>query len=136
MISFLKEDYYFKIMSRPLFIHFIKILILYIVGHSLASHYRPFQNNHGFYDFGIADSGIGLVTFILLYLILTPPNKSRYKANENALAVLFVYMSQEIYCFFFPGFVGIFDIKDLIYYAFGFLVVYYFDVSRRSLIAG
>jgi hypothetical protein len=53
-----------KALFSPQFLHFLKILTLYIIGYFLASHYRPYQNSLGFFDFGLADSGVGLVSII------------------------------------------------------------------------
>lgn len=122
-----------KALFSPQFLHFLKILTLYIIGYLLASHYRPYQNSLGFFDFGLADSGVGLVSIIAVYFIFTPPSKSQEQAKKNALLVLFAYLSQEIYCYFFPGFVGTFDFKDLIYYFLGFAIVFFFDIKRRRI---
>lgn len=122
------------ILNRPLFLHYLKILTLYFSGYHLASHYRPFQNRQDFFDFGLADSGVGLVSIIIVYLIFTPPGKSQNQAINNSYKVLFAYLSQEIYCYFFPGFVGTFDFKDLIYYILGFILAYQFDAKGRPVI--
>ncbi len=116
----------FKLQSS----HYIKILALYLIGYFLASHYRPIQNSQGFFDFGLADSGVGLVSMMLIYFLLTSPNKNQLKAKENALLLLFFYLSQEIFCYFFPGLVGTFDFKDLVYYVFGYILLYWYDVKR------
>lgn len=114
--------------------HYLKILTLYLLGDLLASHYRPFQNKRGFFDFGVADSGVGLVSILAVYLIFTPPGKSQSQAKKNSLCVLFAYLSQEIYCYFFPSFVGTFDLSDLVYYFFGFILLYWFDVKKRGVV--
>ncbi|TXE02542.1 hypothetical protein [Algoriphagus aquimarinus] len=114
--------------------NFLKIIIILLVGYVLASHYRPFQNSYGFFDFGLADSGVGLVSVVVLYHLLTPPYKNQTLANTNALLVLFVFVSQEVFCFFFPGPVGTFDFSDLIYYFFGYAVVYLTDVTHREIL--
>jgi hypothetical protein len=121
-----------RLYQNPLIKHNLKILVIYLIGYFLASHYRPFQNNNGFYDFGIADSGLSMGAIIFVYLVLTPPYKSISKAKTNALSLLFIYLSQEIYCFFFPGFVGTFDYKDIFFCLFGFGVIYWGDVLRRD----
>ncbi|MCH7399030.1 hypothetical protein MM236_13580 [Belliella sp. DSM 107340] len=123
-----------NILCSPKILHFKKIFILYLIGYFLASHYRSYQNSHSFFDFGLADSGVGLVSIIIVYLIFTPPSKSRMQARKILFLVLFAYLSQEIYCYFFPGFVGTFDFKDMIYYVLGFVFVYWFDVKRRRVI--
>jgi|GEM_PF-5552433 len=80
------------------------------------------------------DSGVALVSIISIYLILTPPDKSQFYAKKNANYLLFVYLTQEAYCYFFPGFVGTFDFKDIIYCFLGYIMIYYFDVNKRSVI--
>lgn len=122
----------YKILQfKPQSFHYLKIVLLYLVGYFLASHYRPIQNSRKFFDFGLADSGVGLVSIIAIYLIFTPPYKNRFQSKKNSFLVLFAYIIQEIYCYFFPGFVGTFDFKDLIYYLVGFTLIYFFDVNRR-----
>mgnify|MGYP006140109629 CR=1 FL=1 len=121
-----------RLYQNPLIKHNLKILVIYLIGYFLASHYRPFQNKNGFYDFGIADSGLSMGAIIFVYLVLTPPYKSISKAKTNALTLLFIYLSQEIYCCFFPGFVGTFDYKDIFFCLCGFGVIYWGDVLRRD----
>lgn len=120
--------------KKVLAIHYLKILSFYVIGYFLASYYRPFQNKEVFFDFGLADSGVAFVSLVSIYLILTPPNMSQFFAKRNALYLLFVYLSQEVYCLFFPGFVGTFDFKDIVYCVLGFIFVYWGDVLRRSVI--
>ncbi|WP_194774724.1 hypothetical protein [Pararhodonellum marinum] len=122
------------LLFKPLTLHFFKIIALYLIGYLLASHYRPIQNSQGFQDLGVADSGVGLVSLMAVYLIFTPPSRPQAKAKKNAIIVLSVYLIQEIYCYFFPGFVGTFDFKDLVYYVFGFMLIYWFDVRERKVV--
>ncbi len=112
--------------------YYLKIISLFFLGYVLVSHYRPFQNKIGFFDFGLADSGVGLVSLVLVYFVFTPPIINQYKAKENVLMILFVYLSQEIFCYFFPGLIGSFDVKDLVYYIFGFILVYCINVRSRG----
>ncbi|MDN3667932.1 hypothetical protein QWY93_01070 [Echinicola jeungdonensis] len=116
------------------FSHF-KLISLFLLGYVLVSHYRPFQNELGFFDFGLADSGAGLVSLVFVYFLLTPLNTTQEKANENAFLVLFIYLSQELFCYFFPGLIGSFDFKDMLYYCLGFILVYCFDMKSRGNIA-
>lgn len=114
--------------------HYWKIFVLFFIGHILVSYYRPFQNDHEFFDFGLADSGVGFVSLIMLYLLFTPPYKNRVESVKNLKLVLSVYLSQEIYCYFYPGFFGTFDFKDLIYYIFSFYFIFLFDIKARKII--
>jgi hypothetical protein len=120
------------VIHKPILLHYLKISSLYIIGYILSSVYRPFQNSKGFFDFGLADSGVGLISIIIVYLFFAPPSKSLEQAKKTASLVLFVYLIQEIYCYFFPGFVGTFDFKDILYYLVGFFFIYYFDVNSRD----
>lgn len=120
------------IFPRCLTTYIFKIFSFFLIGYLIASHYRPFQNKLGFFDFGLADSGVGLISIIIVYFLFTPPMKTQVQAKKNAFLILFVYLSQEIYCYFFPGFVGTFDVKDLIYYVVGFILIFYFDAKGRS----
>ncbi len=120
--------------KKLLAVHCLKIIALYLVGYFLASHYRPFQNEERFFDLGLADSGVSFVSIISVYLIFTPPFKSRFYAKRNAIFISFVYLSQEVYCYFFPGFVGTFDFKDIVYYSIGVIVIYWGDVLKRNVI--
>lgn len=104
------------------------------MGYLLASHYRPFQNSQSFFDLGLADSGVGLVSIIAVYYIFTQPSKNQIQAKKNALVVLFVYLSQEIFCYFFPGPLGTFDVQDLVYYTIGYVLIYWYDVKGREII--
>lgn len=112
--------------------HYWKVIVLFFIGHILVSYYRPFQNKHGFYDFGLADSGVGFVSLILLYLLFTPPNKNLADSFQNAKLILFVYLSQEIYCYFFPGLLGTFDFNDILYYLFSFYFIYLILKGEKS----
>ena len=58
-----------RLYQNPLIKHNLKILVIYLIGYFLASHYRPFQNKNGFYDFGIADSGLSMGAIIFVYLV-------------------------------------------------------------------
>jgi hypothetical protein len=118
----------------PLNGYYIKLVILYIIGYFLASHYRPLQNNLGFFDFGLADSGVSTISFISIYLILTPPRIKKSKAIENAISILFIYIGQEIFCFFFPSLIGTFDVKDIVYCLFGCFYIYHCDILKRHIL--
>jgi len=122
------------VIAKTQSLHYLKIVTLFLCGYILASHYRPFQNSQNFFDFGLADSGVGLFSLVMIYFIITPPNKSQSKAKENAMGILFVYLAQEIFCYFFPGPLGTFDVKDLLYYTIGFLLIYWNDVKGREII--
>lgn len=122
------------VIYKPLFINILRILLLYLIGYILASHYRPFQNSLGFFDFGLSDSGLGFIHIVITYFVLSPPYHNQVQAKKVGLLILFIYLSQEVFCYFFPGLIGTFDFKDLIYYVFGFLFIYFFDVKSRRVI--
>lgn len=115
-------------------LQFLKVFALLIIGNLISNHYRPYQNSQGFFDFGLADSGVGLIHFLVSYILLVPPKLNRSKAHEISIVILFFYFGQEILSYFFDGFFGTFDWKDLIYYLLGFMLVYEFDVKNRSVI--
>ncbi|MCH7407659.1 hypothetical protein [Belliella aquatica] len=130
------ENFIFKISQKnnTQLLQFLKVSAFLVVGNLLSNHYRPYQNSQGFFDFGLADSGVGLIHILVCYILLVPPKLNYSKAREISLVILFFYLTQEIFSYFFTGFFGTFDWKDLIYYLLGFMLVYEFDVKNRSLI--
>ncbi len=64
--------------------YYIKILGLAIINKFSISYYRPYQNEHLFYDWGVADSAPGLFSIWLVYTLVTPPFKGRNEALQNA----------------------------------------------------
>lgn len=130
------DNFIFRISqnNKALLLQYLKVIALLIVGNLLSNHYRPYQNSQGFFDFGLADSGVGLIHILVCYTLLVPSKLNRSKAHEISLVILFFYLGQEIFSYFFLGFFGTFDWKDLIYYLLGFMLVYEFDVKNRSVI--
>jgi O-antigen ligase len=111
---------------------YILILILFGLGYFLVNYYRPFQNIHKFFDLGLADSASGMLSFMMVYFFLSQDKTNRREALELSLSILCLYLLQEILSYFFPGRIGTFDWKDLVYYSFAFIIIYFFDVKGRK----
>jgi len=77
--------------NKPLVLNNLKILLLYIIGYIISSHYRPLKYSLGFYDFGLADSGLGLLHVSLTYFILTPPFLNQAQAER---ILIFIRLSR------------------------------------------
>jgi Na+/H+ antiporter NhaC len=107
------------------------IIILFIISYVLVNFYRPFKASNTFNDFGIADSGSGMISLIIVYLAVSK-TKSTYTESKNLAIVIFLlYFTQEVLSYFFKS-IGTYDFKDIVYYVLGFIIIYYFDVKGRK----
>jgi hypothetical protein len=111
---------------------FILISILFALGYFLVNYYRPYQIRFNFPDFGLADSGSGMISIIIVYLLLSRRRMDYSESRNLSVFIFSLYVFQELLSYFFPGFIGTFDWKDLLYYFFGFLIVYFFYVKDRK----
>ena len=126
----IRFDNVYKILKfKPQSFHFLKIVALYLAGDFLASHYRLIQNELKFLDFGLADSGS--VSIIAIYLIFTLLKKIDFNLIKFFFGFIYLHNSRNILPLF-PGFVGTFDFKDLIYFLVGFILIYLFDFNKRD----
>ncbi len=119
----------------PTFNHSTKILSLFILGYLLVSHYRPYHTKKEFNNLGLADSGPGLVSLLIVYLFFNKPAKSQSPSLKSALLILTIYLSQELFCLLVPGIIGAFDYKDLIFYIIGFFLIYLLDIRKKALVS-
>lgn len=110
----------------------ILVCLLFILSFVLVNYYRPFKAKHDFYDFGLADSGSGMLSIFIVYLLLSRKNMSYLSSRNLALWIFSLYFTQEILSYFIP-YIGMFDMKDLLYYLIGLVFIFYFDVRKRKL---
>jgi hypothetical protein len=106
-------------------------ILLFMISYTLVNIYRPFKESNTFNDFGIADSGSGMISLIIVYLAVSK-TKSTYTESKNlAIAVFLLYFIQEVLSYFYKS-IGTYDFKDIIYYFLGFVIIYFFDVKWRK----
>ena len=110
----------------------VLIFLLFILAFLLVNYYRPFKAKHGFFDFGLADSGSGMISIVIVYLFLSKKSMSFLESLKLACLIFSLYLTQEILSYFSP-FIGTFDVKDLLYYFFGLVIVFYFDIRKREV---
>jgi hypothetical protein len=87
---------------------------------------------YDFDDLGLADSASGMISFIIVYLIFSKRSMSYLESRNIAIWIFLIYSTQEILSYFFP-FVGTFDLKDLLYYLIGLIIVFYFDIRKKRV---
>lgn len=107
------------------------IFLFFLLSFVLVNYYRPIKVNYGYNDFGIADSGSGMISLIIVYLVVSRRKITYFESRNLAIAVFSIYFFQEVLSYFINS-IGTFDFKDIIYYLLGFVFIYYFDVKGRK----
>ncbi|MFN4000012.1 hypothetical protein [Algoriphagus sp.] len=107
------------------------IFSLFIISFLLINYYRPIKAKYEFNDFGLADSGSGMISIMIVYLAISKKKMSYLESKNLAIAILLLYIIQEVLSYFFKS-IGTYDFKDIIYYVFGFVIIYYLDIKGRK----
>lgn len=110
----------------------VLIFLLFTTAFVLVNYYRSFKVKCDFDDLGLADSASGMISFIIVYLISSKRSMPYLESRNIAIWIFSLYSTQEILSYFFP-FVGTFDLKDLLYYLIGLVIVFYFDIRKKRV---
>ena len=106
------------------------LIISLLLGVILNRLYRPYIFDQKISDFGLAGSGPGFFSFLVVFFMFRIL-KPQMNKKDLLKIILSFYMIQELFSVFSS--VGTFDFVDIVYYFLAYVFLYYFFVKIPSL---